>query len=78
MPRPGTGAELIELHCDAPIELVRARIDERLHLGVDASEASVNAADAMRARIDPWPEAARLETREPIEQVVSAALNHVC
>lgn len=74
----GAGAELIELHCDAPIELVRARIDERRRLGVDPSEASVEVAEVMRDRIDPWPEAARLDTRQPIERVVREALTHAC
>jgi len=69
------GAELVELCCDAPLELVRHRIELRRRAGTDASEATVEVAEAMRSRIDPWPEAVLLDTSRPLEHVVRHAVD---
>ena len=55
-------AELVELRCDAPLTVARARLDARAAEGIDASDATAAVADAMAAVADPWPEALVIDT----------------
>ena len=70
------GAEVVELCCDAPFELVRQRIKARADIGTDPSEATVEVAEALRARLDPWPEALLIDTSTSPERVVRRAVEH--
>jgi len=70
------GAEVVELCCDAPAELVRQRITTRTDRGTDPSEATVEVAETLRARLDPWPEALLVDTSDPLDRVVHRAVEH--
>jgi aminoglycoside phosphotransferase family enzyme/predicted kinase len=70
------GADVVELCCDAPTELVRRRIESRIAAGTDPSEATVEVAEVLRARLDPWPEALLVDTSVPLDRVVRTAADH--
>ncbi|MEI6623967.1 MAG: ATP-binding protein, partial [Actinomycetes bacterium] len=53
------GCAFVILHCDAPAEVLRARIAHRQH---DASEATLDVLDAQIAAADPLTEAERAQT----------------
>ncbi|CAN5434188.1 AAA family ATPase [soil metagenome] len=63
-----------EIECRAPRAEAAARIDRRLRLGEDPSEATTAVATSMAARFAPWPEADRLSTTAAPELVARAAL----
>lgn len=67
-------AELVELRCEAPEDVVQARIERRRAEGVDPSEATVEVARAMRQRLDPWPEATTIDTTHPLERSIAHAI----
>ncbi|MEZ5234214.1 MAG: hypothetical protein R2749_16130 [Acidimicrobiales bacterium] len=67
-------AELVELRCDAPFDVVEARIERRRAEGRDPSEATAEVARAMRERLDPWPEATTIDTTHPIERSIAHAI----
>lgn len=68
-------AELVELRCEAPLDVVRKRLADRRAAGVDPSEATEEVAAAMRAQLDPWPQAATIDTSLPVEHVVARAID---
>ncbi|MFM7061874.1 MAG: AAA family ATPase [Actinomycetes bacterium] len=70
------GAEVVELCCDAPSELVRQRIAARTERGTDPSDANLEVAEVLRARLDPWPEALLVDTSDPLDRVVRRAVEH--
>jgi predicted kinase len=56
---------MVELRCDAPPHIVNARIARiarRRATRTDASDATSEVARALRARADPWPSAALIDT----------------
>lgn len=69
-----THARLIELRCDAPAEVARARAAARAAEGGDASDAGAEVAAALAAVAEPWPEAAAIGTGGPPEAAVEQAL----
>lgn len=67
-------ADLRELRCDAPAEIATGRIDERRARDADASDATTEIAEAMRARFDAWPTASVVDTSGTEEASLAAAL----
>jgi hypothetical protein len=57
-----TAAELVQLRCEAPVEVAAARVAARISAGGDASDAQPEVARAIAQSFDPWPEAALVET----------------
>ena len=57
-----TASELSELQCDAPREIVTARLAARAARRDDASDADAAVRDAMAQVFDEWPEATRVDT----------------
>ncbi len=56
----GRGAEVLEVRCDAPVEVSRARVARRRP--TSESEATPEVVDALLAHADPWPEAVVVDT----------------
>lgn len=67
-------ADVSELRCAAPEGVAADRITRRRAAGVDPSEATVEVARAMAASAAPWPEAVRIGTDRPREEVVEQAI----
>lgn len=67
-------AELVELRCDAPRTVTRARLEARAAEGKDASDATGAVADTMAAFADPWPEAVTVDTVGDPETTAARAL----
>ena len=65
--------DVVELHVDAPLDVVRARIAARRAAGGDPSDATEDVAVHLRGRLDPWPEAVRIDTTQPLEACVGQA-----
>ena len=57
-----TTSDLVEVRCEAPIEVTRQRIAARARSGRDASDATVEIAARMAATVDPWPTAETIDT----------------
>jgi aminoglycoside phosphotransferase family enzyme/predicted kinase len=70
-------AELVELRCDAPVEVTAARMAHRAAKGGDASDANPIIAGRMAAVADPWPEATTIATVADRASVVATALQLV-
>lgn len=62
-----TSSDLAELQCDLPAEVAAERIAVR----ESASDADPVVASALRAGFEDWPEAARIDTRPPVDLVVA-------
>lgn len=69
-----TGAVLVELHCQAPLEVCRTRIEQRLARGGDASEANVEVAEVISGRFDQWPTAQPIDTSASLDESVAEAI----
>ena len=67
------GAGIVELRCEVPGEVARARMAARGRAGGDPSDATPDVADRMHAAADPWPEAIAMDTRAAAAEVVAAA-----
>ena len=67
-------ADLVELRCVAPMELIESRILERSTGPAGPSDASVSVARAMRDDEAPWPSALEVDTSRPIEVSLAAVL----
>jgi len=65
---------LVELCCEAPPSVAAARIEARRAAGGDASDATAEVADWMRARFDPWPEAVVIDGSRPADDAVAQAV----
>jgi uncharacterized protein len=76
-PSPNTATELLELQLEVPADAALARIQQRRAQHADASDATAEVAEAMRARFAPWPEATRLDATRPLSATVEAALSLV-
>jgi predicted kinase len=70
-------ADLVQVRCDAPVDVAAARIDLRLDAATDASDADTEVATAMRSRFDPWPTASTLSTLAAPADVLAAAVDLV-
>jgi aminoglycoside phosphotransferase family enzyme/predicted kinase len=73
----GCHADLIELRCVAPVALAERRIVGRAIAGGDASDATVEIADVMRAKDDPWPQATAIDTERSVERSTADAVERV-
>jgi aminoglycoside phosphotransferase family enzyme/predicted kinase len=69
-----TRSELIELCCHCPADLATTRLTERLARGVDASDATVDVAERIRADFAPWPSAHLVDTAGTAEAAAMEAL----
>jgi predicted kinase len=67
------GAWCTELVCRAEPEVVEARLARRAADRNEVSDATVEVAEAIRARFEPWPEATVLDTAAPVDDVIAAA-----
>jgi uncharacterized protein len=68
-----TSAELVEIRCVAPPEVVRERIVRRSATGRGASDATVEVAEHLSLTADPWPEAVEFSTHMSLTAMRSAA-----
>jgi aminoglycoside phosphotransferase family enzyme/predicted kinase len=69
-----TSADLVELRCDAPVDVARNRLLERARRGTDASDADPDVLAAMSAAVVPWPSALDIDTDRPREAVLADAM----
>ena len=69
-----THSELVELRCDCPADVAITRLSGRLALGTDASDATADVADRIRARFAPWPGARVIDTTETVNASATEAL----
>lgn len=68
-------AELSELRCEAPSGVRMARVATRKASGSTESEATPGVALLLAGQADPWPEAVPLDSAQPLERTVAAALH---
>ncbi len=69
-----TCSELVELCCQCPADLAATRLTGRLARATDASDATPDVADRIRAGFDPWAGAHLIDTTEPVPASAMAAL----
>ena len=69
-----TSSDLIELCCQAPVEVAERRV---AHRGPDASDVTVEVVRRLTGTADPWPEAATLDTTVEPHHMVEHALEHL-
>ena len=69
-----TSSTLVELCCDAPIEVTDQRIEQRRVWGDDSSDATPSVAASMRARFESWPDAQVIATGSSLDASLAAAL----
>jgi len=69
-----TSSVLHELRCTLPAGEAAARIEQRLSIGVDPSEATPTVVTAMADEFALWQEAAEVPTKEDADTVASAAI----
>jgi aminoglycoside phosphotransferase family enzyme/predicted kinase len=67
-----TRSDLVQLHCETPLDVARARVAARPP-GTDVSDATSDVVDAMAAHADPWPQATTVQTGRAIDQVLTHA-----
>ncbi len=72
-----TVTDLVELRCATPGPVALRRVLARQARGGDASDASAEVADRMRAEFAPWPSATVIDTDGPPQQAVDSALHQV-
>ncbi|MEQ1785768.1 MAG: AAA family ATPase [Acidimicrobiales bacterium] len=70
-------AEVVELRCDAPVEVAAARMAKRAAKGIDPSDANPMIAAQMAAHADPWPEAITIATTAERASTLATALTHL-
>lgn len=70
-----TSSDLVELRCDAPVEVTEQRIRDRLAAGADPSDATPAVAAAMADRFEPWPTASTVDTAATVESALGQALD---
>ena len=66
-------ADFVELRCDAPADIAAARIRSRALRHDDPSEVTADAAEEMRRRAAPWPEATIVDTTGSVVEAVERA-----
>ncbi len=69
-----TWADVTEIRLDCPADVARERIAARLAVGGGDSEATVEVAEQMAERFDPWPSARVLDTAGPAQEVRALAV----
>ena len=68
-------ADLIELRCDAPLDVAVERTAVRRRRGTDASEAGPEVALDMARRFEQWPQATTIDTDRSADGVLEDALS---
>ena len=71
------GAEVIEIQCTLDPRIADARIERRLLVDEDPSDARPEIMDALRAQQDPWPESTLVNTDQPLAETIRRALDLV-
>jgi aminoglycoside phosphotransferase family enzyme/predicted kinase len=71
------GVPLVELRCDVALDVAAARVAGRGRRGRDASDATVEVAEEMARRADPWPSALVVDTSGTPRATVEDALRQV-
>jgi predicted kinase len=71
------GARAIALDCFFDADVAKRRIAARIAVGGDPSDARPELVDVLRARREPWPTAARVDTHRPPEQVVATVVTFI-
>lgn len=66
-------ADLVQLRCDAPLDLARRRVLDRALTHADVSDATPDVAVRMAAGAPPWPEAHVVDTAGPVGLALTAA-----
>ena len=69
-----SAADVVALHCTAPVAVTDRRITRRLQQGTDPSEATVDVARAMAQIEAPWTSATTIDTTRPPDLVLADAL----
>jgi predicted kinase len=69
-----TESDLVELRCDASPTVAELRIAARLERGVDASDATIDVARALRSDFEPWPSAVAISTDASEADTLARAL----
>ena len=69
-----TSSDLLELRCDAPVDVMRERLAARARVGLDASDATSEIAARMAATAAPWPTATTIDTSSGREDALTAAV----
>jgi predicted kinase len=72
-----TSSDLVELHCNAPIEVAAERVETRMRSGHDPSDATAEVVRALAARAVPWETATVLDTSTDMSSAVTSALDAV-
>ncbi len=67
-------ADLTELRCELPVEVIVERIHGRAAAGGDASDATVSLVRRLAASQEPWPSAIAVDTKPSPAQVAENAL----
>lgn len=66
-----THSDLVELLCEAPMDIALARIDERAERGKDPSDATAAVAKVLRDRAAPWPSATVIDTGGALDDSIA-------
>lgn len=67
-------SRLVELCCTCPPDLARERVSARLAEGRDASDATVEVADVLADRAEPWTSAVEVDTSVSVVEAGASAL----
>jgi uncharacterized protein len=70
-------AEVVEVRCELPPDLVAERIARRMAAGTDPSDATPEVAEQLAAHFDPWPEARAVETTVAVDEVAETLVDAV-
>lgn len=68
-----TSSDLIELRCEAPLDVTLARITARAARDDDASDATANVARELRSNLPPWPNATIIDTTNNLDHALAQA-----
>jgi hypothetical protein len=70
-------AAAVELCCRTDLPQALARVQRRMQLGGDASDATPDIVGQMSTRMAPWPEAVVVDTSRTVQESLAAAVDHV-
>ncbi|GIU84860.1 MAG: hypothetical protein KatS3mg008_1635 [Acidimicrobiales bacterium] len=73
----GTRTALYEVICEAPLELMKKRVERRALRGSDPSEATPAVVDLLAGRFDPWPQALPIDTSASLDESARSLIRTV-